>query len=164
MQIGYIGDNPPSFLCLPCCRLVLAAFPSAPFGPRIQSNRTVCFFLVLSILPKKLGLFQPDFFILRPWKDSEIDVHTRGRPASFALVPSATGVIMAASFSLSCQTDFIAIGLQQGEDISTAIRIAATLISLSISSAWCRWTKIRRLSLFFAHWLRYACMGVSHVV
>ncbi|CAN0544844.1 unnamed protein product [Ectocarpus sp. 12 AP-2014] len=61
---------------------------------------------------------------------------------------------------LSCETGFTAIGLQEGEGKITPIRVISTLVSVSVVSAWCSWTKVKRLSLFFAHWLRYGRCGL----
>ncbi|CAM9696298.1 unnamed protein product [Ectocarpus fasciculatus] len=54
---------------------------------------------------------------------------------------------------LTCETGFRAPGLQNGEAVQAPIRIVSTLISVTVVSAWCSLTKIKRLSLFFAHWL-----------
>lgn len=62
----------------------------------------------------------------------------------FLDVPSA--------FTLTCDSDFIVAGLQRGEDLITVVRIAATIVTLTVTSAW-TWKKIGRLRLFFAHWL-----------
>lgn len=64
-------------------------------------------------------------------------------------------------YTLSCESDFVVAGMQEGEAFVLPLRIASTLIAVSVSSAWCSWTKIKRLRLFFAHWLRYAvCVRV----
>ncbi|CAM9814346.1 unnamed protein product [Ectocarpus fasciculatus] len=65
---------------------------------------------------------------------------------------------------LSCETGFTAIGLQDGEDQLTPIRVLSTLVSVSVVSAWCSWTKIKRLSLFFAHWLSGLVWGLCFVL
>ncbi|CAM9240864.1 unnamed protein product [Ectocarpus sp. 4 AP-2014] len=65
---------------------------------------------------------------------------------------------------LSCETGFKAIGLQEGEDNLTPIRVLSTLVSVSVVSAWCSWTKVKRLSLFFAHWLSGLVWGLCFVV
>lgn len=53
----------------------------------------------------------------------------------------------------SCDTDLAQLGLFEGEVLLAAVRIATTLISISVTSAWFSWEKIARLGLFFAHWL-----------
>ena len=55
-------------------------------------------------------------------------------------------------FTLTCQSGFVVAGLVSGEKLVTVIRTASTLIALTVASAWTR-RKIKRLSLFFAHWL-----------
>ena len=82
--------------------------------------------------------------------------------AALATSPRWQVVFMASSSSsLQCNSDFDEIGMQAGEDYSTIIRTVSTLTVLSIASAWNNWTKIRRLSLFCAHWLRYACASFA---
>ena len=56
------------------------------------------------------------------------------------------------SSASSCPSDFSVLGLQAGEDYSTPVRVAATLISVTVTSAWLSRRKIKRLSLFFSHW------------
>ena len=53
----------------------------------------------------------------------------------------------------SCDTDLIVVGLGEGEELMTVVRIVTTLISVSVVSAWFSWIKIKKLNLFFAHWL-----------
>lgn len=67
-----------------------------------------------------------------------------------------------ASHTLTCESDFLVAGLQKGEDYITPVRILSTLFSCSVISAWFNWTKIKRLSLFFAHWLRLVGVSISH--
>lgn len=62
------------------------------------------------------------------------------------------------SHTLTCESDFLVLGLQVGEDYSTPIRVLSTLIAVSVTSAWFSRKRIARLRLFFAHWLRYACV------
>lgn len=62
------------------------------------------------------------------------------------------------SFTLSCDSDFLVLGMQEGEALATPVRIFTTLIALSITSSWFSWDKIARLRLFFAHWLRCAAV------
>lgn len=57
--------------------------------------------------------------------------------------------------TLSCESDFIVAGLQKGEDYLTPVRIFSTLCAATVTSSWFSSTKIRRLKLFFAHWLRW---------
>ncbi|CAM9149866.1 unnamed protein product [Ectocarpus sp. 12 AP-2014] len=54
---------------------------------------------------------------------------------------------------LTCETDFVAGGMQPGENYSTPVRVLTTLFAVTVVSAWCNVSKIQRLSLFFAHWL-----------
>lgn len=53
----------------------------------------------------------------------------------------------------TCESDFIVLGLQDGERSAAAVRVVATFVSVSVTSAWFSVRKIKRLSLFFAHWL-----------
>ena len=52
-----------------------------------------------------------------------------------------------------CVSDFVVVGLQDGEELVAPVRIAATFIALTVTSAWFNLRRIHRLSLFFAHWL-----------
>lgn len=53
----------------------------------------------------------------------------------------------------TCESDLLVVGLQPGEELVAPVRIAATLIAVTVTSAWISWRKVKRLSLFFAHWL-----------
>lgn len=53
---------------------------------------------------------------------------------------------------MACESDLEVLGLQPGEEAIEPVRLAATLIVVTITSAW-SFKKIRRLSLFFTHWL-----------
>ncbi|CAM9423955.1 unnamed protein product, partial [Hapterophycus canaliculatus] len=64
----------------------------------------------------------------------------------------------------TCESDFIVNGLQKGEDYITPLRILSTLFSCGITSAWFSWSKIKRLRLFFAHWLSGLIIGLCFVV
>ncbi|CAM9229449.1 unnamed protein product [Scytosiphon promiscuus] len=57
------------------------------------------------------------------------------------------------SYTLSCESDFEVRGLQEGEDYCAPVRILCTFCTASVISAWLSWTRIRRLSIFFAHWV-----------
>lgn len=52
-----------------------------------------------------------------------------------------------------CVSDFLVLGLQDGEELVAPVRIAATFIAVTVTSAWFSVRRIKRLSLFFAHWL-----------
>ena len=52
-----------------------------------------------------------------------------------------------------CVSDFVVVGLQDGEELVAPVRIAATFIALTVTSSWFSWRKVKRLSLLFAHWL-----------
>ncbi|CAN0296803.1 unnamed protein product, partial [Ectocarpus sp. 4 AP-2014] len=57
--------------------------------------------------------------------------------------------------TLTCETGFSVVGMQEGENYLTPIRVLSTLVAVSVVSAWCNLAKIKRLSLFFSHWLRW---------
>eukprot|EP00752_Nemacystus_decipiens_P002662 g2490.t1 len=61
----------------------------------------------------------------------------------------------------SCGSDIT--GLFQGEELYAVVRIVTTLISLTVTSAWFSWERIRRLGLFFAHWLSGLVAGLGVV-
>ena len=61
-------------------------------------------------------------------------------------------VAMAMS-TATCESEFLQAGLQDGEEYLTPVRLAATLATITVTSAWYSAEKIKRLSLFFAHWL-----------
>lgn len=62
-------------------------------------------------------------------------------------------------FELACTTDLHVTGETTGEAFSTMWRIVLTLVTVSIVSSWRKGETIRRLMLFFAHWLR--CVHTS---
>ena len=67
---------------------------------------------------------------------------------------AAQAAMYAELFSLKCNTGFIVVGLQDGEAVCTPIRVASTLITISVASAWfSRRKSIKKLLLFFSHWL-----------
>lgn len=63
---------------------------------------------------------------------------------------------MSYPFLRVCESDFIVIGMQDGEGMVFPVRMVSTLIAVSVTSSWFSWPRISRLRLFFAHWLRYA--------
>ncbi|CAN0110488.1 unnamed protein product [Ectocarpus fasciculatus] len=65
---------------------------------------------------------------------------------------------------LTCETGFEAPGLQPGEAALAPIRILSALVSVTVVSAWCSQSKIKRLSLFFAHWLSGMVWNVCFMV
>ena len=50
-----------------------------------------------------------------------------------------------------CEPGFLVLGLQDTEPTVAAVRLAVTLMTLTVTSSWL--AGIRRLGLFFAHWL-----------
>eukprot|EP00752_Nemacystus_decipiens_P018236 g16364.t1 len=64
----------------------------------------------------------------------------------------------------SCGSDLPGSGLFQGEELLMVVRILTTFVSLTVTSAWCNCEKIRKLSLFFAHWLSGLVAGLGVVV
>ena len=73
-------------------------------------------------------------------------------PVTFARPFADTGVTMALA-SPTCESDFLLLGLQAGEEYLTPVRTAATLAVTTVAFGWCSSEKIKRLGLFFAHWL-----------
>eukprot|EP00903_Cladosiphon_okamuranus_P012695 g11871.t1 len=69
---------------------------------------------------------------------------------------------MATSAS-TCETDLLVWGWRPGEAEVTPIRTLSTLISITIVASWTS-KKIRRLSLFFAHWLSGVVMNLGFVI
>ena len=55
--------------------------------------------------------------------------------------------------SSSCGSQLPGSGLFNGEELLTVSRIITTCISITVVSAWFSGDKIKRLRLFFAHWL-----------
>ncbi|CAM9954378.1 unnamed protein product [Ectocarpus fasciculatus] len=68
------------------------------------------------------------------------------------------------SHILTCETGFEAPGLQPGEAALAPIRILSALVSATVVSAWCSRSKIKRLSLFFAHWLSGMIWNLSFMM
>ncbi len=61
---------------------------------------------------------------------------------------------LAELYTLDCRAGFIVVGLQDGEAVATPIRVICTLITISVGSAWIsRRRSIKKLLLFFSHWL-----------
>eukprot|EP00752_Nemacystus_decipiens_P008538 g7625.t1 len=56
------------------------------------------------------------------------------------------------------------MGLYTGEEALTVVRIATTVISITVTSAWFSSKKIKKLSLFFAHWLAGLVAGLGYLV
>eukprot|EP00903_Cladosiphon_okamuranus_P012698 g11873.t1 len=68
-----------------------------------------------------------------------------------------------ASSASTCESDLSVLGLQTGEVYATPARILSTLISITLVAAWTP-KKIRRLSLFFSHWLSGVVMSLGFVI
>lgn len=66
-------------------------------------------------------------------------------------------------FTLKCRSDFPVVGMVKGEAAGTIFRVACTLITVSLTSSWLDGRKIKRLLLFFSHWLRYALSSNEYV-
>lgn len=67
---------------------------------------------------------------------------------------AAQAALYAEQFSLKCDAGFIVVGLQDGEAVATPVRVIATLVTISVASAWfSRRKSIKKLLLFFGHWL-----------
>lgn len=58
-----------------------------------------------------------------------------------------------AAIMSSCVGGLPATGLFQGEESLMVLQIVSTLISFTVVSAWVNRDKMKKLSLFFAHWL-----------
>eukprot|EP00752_Nemacystus_decipiens_P002513 g2360.t1 len=56
-------------------------------------------------------------------------------------------------YSVVCMSDFPSMGYQPGEKVATLVRLASTLISVSIISSWCNKEVVGRYMLFFVHYL-----------
>lgn len=55
-----------------------------------------------------------------------------------------------------CKVDFYVIGSQGGEPVATMCRTVFTIVTISLISSWCiQSSKVKKLLLFFSHWLRY---------
>eukprot|EP00752_Nemacystus_decipiens_P002664 g2492.t1 len=64
----------------------------------------------------------------------------------------------------SCPSGLPGPGLLEGEELISTVRIVTTLISLTVTSAWFSKEKIRKLGLFFAHWLSGLVAGLVVLV
>eukprot|EP00752_Nemacystus_decipiens_P008409 g7519.t1 len=64
----------------------------------------------------------------------------------------------------TCESDLRSIGFFDGEKVLASVRIATTLVSITVTSAWFNWKKISRLSVFFAHWLAGLIAGLGYLV
>ncbi|CAM9635855.1 unnamed protein product [Ectocarpus sp. 8 AP-2014] len=69
---------------------------------------------------------------------------------------AAQAALYADMFTLKCETDgILVIGLQDGEALMTPVRLFCSLVTVSVASAWFRRRKsIKKLLMFFSHWLR----------
>lgn len=70
-------------------------------------------------------------------------------------------------FTLKCEAGFFVLGLREGEAVCTPVRVVATLVTMSVASAWFSGRKsIKKLLLFFSHWLRYTspCFVSSFII
>lgn len=65
---------------------------------------------------------------------------------------------------LTCTSDFWVATEMSGEDWGTMWHMAMTLVTVSIMSSWCNAHKIKRLLLFFTHWLSGLLFQVSQVI
>lgn len=75
---------------------------------------------------------------------------------------AAQAALYAEMFSLKCDAGFFVVGLQEGEAVCTPIRVISTLITMSVASAWfSRRKSIKKLLLFFSHWLRCGSFSSS---
>eukprot|EP00903_Cladosiphon_okamuranus_P018747 g17251.t2 len=66
--------------------------------------------------------------------------------------------------SVSCDTGFNVLGLKEDEQKIIPVHHAATLITISLASAWFSLEKVQRLSLFFAHWLSGLVAGLGYLI
>lgn len=77
-----------------------------------------------------------------------------GAYGGYSSSQAAHAALYAELFSLKCDTGFVVVGLQDGEAVCTPIRVVSTLITISVASAWfSRRKAIKKLLLFFGHWL-----------
>lgn len=68
---------------------------------------------------------------------------------------AAQAAALADMFTLKCQTDFLAVGLQYTEAEGTFIRLFCTLVTMSLTFMWFSNRKsIGNLLFFFSKWLR----------
>lgn len=79
-----------------------------------------------------------------------------------ALDIDATGLVMdlpdplqaVPANEVACDGTMLSVGLQPWEAETLPIRVLATVVTVSIFSAWCDRGKVRRKLLLFAHWAR----------
>lgn len=57
-----------------------------------------------------------------------------------------------------CPSDFFAAGFSDGETVNVVVRVVCIAVTASVISSWCNRRIIRRLLLFFVHWLRFALL------
>lgn len=57
-----------------------------------------------------------------------------------------------------CPSDFFAVGFSDGERVNVVVRVVCIAVTASVISSWCNRRVIRRLLLFFVHWLRLALL------
>lgn len=62
-----------------------------------------------------------------------------------------------------CPSDFIVVGFSDGERVNVVVRAVCIAITASVISSWCNRRIIRRLLLFFVHWLRLALLLLPSV-
>eukprot|EP00752_Nemacystus_decipiens_P002666 g2494.t1 len=60
----------------------------------------------------------------------------------------------------SCPSGLPGTDLLVGEELISTVRIVTTLVSITVTSAWFSKEKIKKLSLFFAHWLSGLVAGM----
>lgn len=78
---------------------------------------------------------------------------------------AAQAALLADVFTIKCETGFVVAGIQNGEAECTPIRVFCTLVTISVVSGWfSRRQSIKKLLLFFSHWLRYdvRCVLIVH--
>lgn len=78
--------------------------------------------------------------------------HTPPAPVTAAVFPCLRCRCPLAGMA-ECGTDLTVVGLGEGEELMSCVRIITTLVSITVTSAWFSWRKIKTLSLFFSHWL-----------
>lgn len=87
--------------------------------------------------------------------------------AELASSPSpAQAALDAGMFTLRCDTGFLVAGLQPGEAAWTPNTVLCTLITMTVTSAWIgRRKSIKKLLIFFSHWLRCAvCVSRKYLL
>lgn len=58
------------------------------------------------------------------------------------------------SEEVACHADILSVGMQPMEPGTLLLRVVCTIVAASIISAWWDKRKVKRLLLFFAHWVR----------